>query len=163
VRIESELLVTVGGASPGELDRIETAGFLWFVLLISSSYLGMASALVERLIAEPRGAPGVALAAAVELETVMTALEGIAARLAADGASVDLLTKALLCRYAAQDAISRAVAIAVELLGGMAFIRGEEVSYFAAASRALAFHPPARAKNADLLMQALGGANLIIK
>jgi alkylation response protein AidB-like acyl-CoA dehydrogenase len=163
VCVENELLIAVGGASPGELDRIETAGFLWFVLLISSSYLGMASALVERLIAEPRGEPGVALAAAVELETAMTALEGTAQTLTSEGASIELLAKALLCRYGAQDAINRAVTIAVELLGGMAFIGGEEVSYFASASRALAFHPPARAKNAELLLHALGGANLIIR
>lgn len=163
VRIESDLLVGIGGASPGELDRIEMTGFLWFVLLISSSYLGIASALVERLIAEPRGAPAVALTAASELEMAMAALEGSARALASDGASAELLAKALLCRYGVQDAINRAVATTVELLGGMAFIGGEEVSYFAAASRALAFHPPARAKNAELLMQALAGADLVIR
>lgn len=163
VRVESDLLVTVGGAEPGELDRVESAGFLWFVLLISASYLGMASALVERVIAEQRGEPGLALTAAEELEMAMSALEGTAQRLASEGASVDLLTKALLCRYGVQDAINRAVASAVELLGGMAFIRGEEVAYFASASRALAFHPPGRTKNAGLLVDALRGADLIIR
>jgi alkylation response protein AidB-like acyl-CoA dehydrogenase len=162
VKIESDLLVPIGDADAADLDRVEIAGFLWFVLLITASYLGMASALVEQMLLESRGEEAPRLSAAMELEVSMTSLEGVALRLAADGASADLLVTALLCRYGAQDAISRAVACAVEQLGGMAFIRGADVSYLASASRALAFHPPARAKNARSLVDALGGSPLTI-
>jgi alkylation response protein AidB-like acyl-CoA dehydrogenase len=162
VKVESDLLVPLGNAGVAELDQVETAGFLWFVLLITASYLGTASALVEQVLAEERGEAAARLSAAMELEVAMTSLECVALRLAADGASTDLLATALLCRYGAQDAINRSVAAAVEQLGGMAFIRGEHVSYLASASRALAFHPPARLKNAQQLVNALGGAELVI-
>ncbi len=162
VRIESELLVPMGSAGAGELDQVEVTGFLWFVLLITASYLGIASALVERVLQERRGEAVSQLSAATELEAAMASLECVALRLAAAGASADLLVTALLCRYGAQDAINRSVACSVERLGGMAFIRAEDVSYLASASRALAFHPPARPKNAQLLVNALGGDELLI-
>lgn len=163
VTIESDLLVPFGKAGAPALERVEMAGFLWFVLLITASYLGMASALVERVLEEQRIEAVAKLAAAAELELAMASLEGVAQRLASDGASADLLVRAILCRYGAQDAINRSVARTVEELGGMAFIQGAEVNYLASASRALAFHPPARAKNAQQLADALGGGELIIR
>jgi alkylation response protein AidB-like acyl-CoA dehydrogenase len=162
VKVESELLVAIGSPGAAELDRVEITGFLWFVLLITASYLGIASALVERVLLDKRGEATPRLSAAMELEVAMASLMGIALQLEADGASADLLVTALLCRYGAQDAINRAVACAVEQLGGMGFIRAADVSYLASASRALAFHPPARAKNAQPLLNALGGGQLII-
>jgi alkylation response protein AidB-like acyl-CoA dehydrogenase len=161
VAVEDDLVVTIKGGEGDDLDQIQNAGFLWFELLISASYLGMASALVERVLRERRGEPSVRLAAAAELEAAMASLEGIARAMTAEGApSDDLLSRALLCRYAAQDAIARAVASAVEQLGGMAFIGGQDVTYFASASRALAFHPPPRARTAESIVDALTGAEL---
>jgi alkylation response protein AidB-like acyl-CoA dehydrogenase len=162
VEVESELLVPMGSAAGSELDRVEITGFVWFVLLITASYLGIASALVERVLEASRGEAVSRLSAAMELEAAMASLECVALRLAGEGASADLLVTALFCRYSAQDAINRSVACSTEQLGGMAFIKGEDVSYFASASRALAFHPPARPKNAQLLVNALGGAELVI-
>jgi alkylation response protein AidB-like acyl-CoA dehydrogenase len=162
VKVEDDLLVAVGNVGAGELDRVEVAGFLWFVLLITASYLGIASALVERLLTERRGEASARLAAAMELEVAMSSLAGVALRLEAEGGDAELLLTAILARYGAQDAINRAVACAVEQLGGMSFIRGEDVSYLACASRALAFHPPARPRNAQLLLSALEGEQLII-
>jgi alkylation response protein AidB-like acyl-CoA dehydrogenase len=163
VKIESELVISMGKASVAELDQVEVAGFLWFVLLITASYLGIASALVERVLSEKKYEAAMRLSAAMELEAAMASLEGVALSLTHEGASADLLLRALLCRYATQDAINRAVACAVEQLGGLAFIGGEEVSYLASASRALAFHPPARPKNAQLLLNALDGEQLVIQ
>ena len=163
VAVEEDLVVSLGSATTPVLDALQTAGFLWFELLISASYLGAASALVERLLHSSGGDVTGRLAAATELEATMTALEGVARSLAEqDGADECLLTRALLCRYAAQDSINRAVAIAVEQLGGMAFIRSDEVTYFAAASRALAFHPPARTRTAEAIVTALTGGELCI-
>ncbi len=161
VAVESDLIVTMGSGGAG-LDRVETAGFLWFTLLISASYVGMATALAERVLADAGKDARMRVDVATELEAAMAGLEGLGARLGAGEASSELLTRGLLCRYAAQDAISRAVATAVELLGGMAFIRDDEVSYFASASRALAFHPPGRSKNWHSLAAALAGEELAI-
>jgi alkylation response protein AidB-like acyl-CoA dehydrogenase len=164
VVVENELVVSLGSAATPELDALQTAGFLWFELLISASYTGAASALVEWLLRRSGGDAAGQLAAAVELEATMGALEGIARAMGErDGVDEQLLTRALLCRYVAQDAINRAVAITVEQLGGMAFIRNDEVTYFAAASRALAFHPPPRARTAAAIVSALTGEKLRIE
>jgi alkylation response protein AidB-like acyl-CoA dehydrogenase len=39
----------------GELDELQTIGFIWFELLITSCYVGMAGALVERVLERRRG------------------------------------------------------------------------------------------------------------
>jgi len=54
-------------------------------------------------------------------------------------------------------AIERASARAVELLGGMAFVKSPDVSYLFAASRALAFHPPSRTSIAPAIEDYLMG------
>lgn len=162
VKVESDLIITMGNDDAAALDGVETAGFLWFTLLITASYIGMASALAERVLCDARKDAAARVTVAMELETAIASIEGIGARLGAGDTSADLLTRALLCRYAAHDAIGRAVALAVEQLGGMAFIRDDQVSYFAAASRALSFHPPGRSKNWESLASALSGGELVI-
>ena len=49
---------------------------------------------------------------------------------------------------------------AAELLGGMAFIGADDVSYLLSASRALAFHPPGRLHVAAALDRYLRGRDL---
>ncbi|HEX8067911.1 MAG TPA: acyl-CoA dehydrogenase family protein [Thermoleophilaceae bacterium] len=162
VPVEDELVFPLGTRGPDRLDAVQEAGFLWFALLMTASYLGVASALVERALLAPRGDASLRVGAAAELEAAAASLEGIAHRLAAGEAGSWLLTRALLCRYAAQDAIGRAVASAVEQLGGVAFVSSDDVNHLAGASRALALHPPARPRTADALADALGGAELRI-
>lgn len=163
VAVERELVVPLGGAEQPALDAVQTAAFLWFELLVAAGYVGIASALVERLLRERRGDALARIAAAGELESAMAALDGLARRLGDEQVDQDdLLARALLCRYAAQDAINRATTLALERLGGMAFIGSGEVGYLAAASHALAFHPPARAAAAAAVDAALAGAPLEI-
>lgn len=161
VALDPDLVITVG-TEADELDHMQTAGLLWFEVLITASYIGMASALVDRVLREGRGEAGPRLGVAVELEAAMSSVEGVAHRMIAGDKSPDLLSKALICRFAAQDAIGRSVASAVEQLGGMAFIGAEDVNYFASASRALAFHPPGRMKTAGSIAESLSGAELEI-
>lgn len=163
VPVDSELVVDLGDPSTGLLDAVQATGFVWFELLITASYLGMATALIERLVLEEKGTAGLRAAAVVELEAAMSSLEGVAARMERGDHPTALLTLALACRYAAQDAITRAVASAVEQLGGMAFIRSPEVTYLAAASRALAFHPPSRPRTVSALAAAFAGQALEVK
>jgi alkylation response protein AidB-like acyl-CoA dehydrogenase len=160
VAVEEELVVGAGGGGPSLIDAVQLTGFLWFELLITATYLGVASALVERLLVGVRGDASVRMRAAAELESSMTALDGVARQLGDRTDDGDLLSKALLCRYVAQDAIARATRSAVEHLGGMAFIRSSEIGYLSAAAGALAFHPPARERAASALDAALGGAPL---
>jgi alkylation response protein AidB-like acyl-CoA dehydrogenase len=162
VSVPSMLVSYLG--SPSQLDLIQARGFLWFELLITGSYLGVATALAERCLRDRRGNPTERVILVSELEGAMAALEGIAAAMLDTAANEDqLLARALFVRYAAQGAIERATARAVELLGGMAFINSPEVSYLYSAARGLAFHPPSRTSISTALDQHLYGEPLLIQ
>ncbi|HEY0320667.1 MAG TPA: acyl-CoA dehydrogenase family protein [Pyrinomonadaceae bacterium] len=133
------------------LDAVEAGGFLWFELIVSASYLGVASALVERVIAGGRGDANERTQLAIDLEGAMSALEGVARAMQTADRGEAILVQALFVRFAVQQAIERVSARAAELLGGMAFIKSPDVAYLLAASRALAFHPPSRLSVAPAL------------
>jgi len=157
-----ETLVSYFG-SPTQLDVIQARGFLWFELLITASYLGIASALVERSLAAGRGNPAERVLLTIETEGAIAALEGIGHAMEKEDESQDgLLARALFVRFATQRAIERSTAHAVELLGGMAFINSPEIAYLYSAARGLAFHPPSRLAISTGLDQYLSGERLVI-
>jgi alkylation response protein AidB-like acyl-CoA dehydrogenase len=133
------------------LDAVEAGGFLWFELLVSASYLGVASALVERVLAGKRGDAVERTQLAIDAEGAMTALEGVARAMQTGERGEGILVQSLFVRFFVQQAIERISARATELLGGMAFIGSPDVAYLLAASRALAFHPPSRTSVAPAL------------
>jgi alkylation response protein AidB-like acyl-CoA dehydrogenase len=126
------------------LDTVEAGGFLWFELLVSASYMGVVSSLVERVLAAGRGSAHERTQLACEVEGAMAALEGVARAMQTGERGEAILVQSLFVRYFVQQAIERASALAAELLGGMAFISSPDVAYLLSAGRALAFHPPSR-------------------
>lgn len=147
---------------PNEPDPVQVRGFLWFELLISATYVGIASALVERSLHAGKGNVSDRVQAATEVEGAMAALEGVARALMEGGCGPDTLARALFVRFAVQQAITRAAGLAAECLGGLAFVRTPDVGYLLAATRALAFHPPARAGMSPALAHYLAGEPLVI-
>ncbi|WP_128377271.1 acyl-CoA dehydrogenase family protein [Streptomyces cavernae] len=162
VEVPTELLVRTEVTADGELDRLNTLGFVWFEALMTAAYLGAASALVERTLANPRTSAAVRAQAATAVESVALMLEGLAAKAAEGPVGDDVLAHALVCRYAAQDAISRVLDSCVEALGGMAFVSSGDIAYLNSACRALAFHPPSRARMAEPLAAYFTGGPLRI-
>jgi alkylation response protein AidB-like acyl-CoA dehydrogenase len=168
---ESDEVVLVGVEIPGdllffpekeaELDDVEVAGYLWFQLLVSASYVGVATSLVQRVYAQRKGVPTERMLLGAELEGAMSALEGIAWARGAGEPAHELLPRALLVRYSIQRALERVTMGAAELLGGMSFIAAPDVAYLLAATRALAFHPPSRMSSAEPLDRYLGGERLL--
>jgi alkylation response protein AidB-like acyl-CoA dehydrogenase len=160
VEVPHELIVRTETGPGDALDDIQLSGFVWFEMLMTASYLGAASALVERALHSVKGAAAERVALVSELEACMSAVEraAMAAELGEQGEAV--LLRTLQIRYATQHAIERVTALAMELLGGMAFIRSPEAAYLAAAARALAFHPPARLRMSEALLDALDGRPL---
>ena len=75
----------------------------------------------------------------------------------------DELAHALFVRYAVQRAIERATTLAVELLGGMAYVSSSEISYLYAAARCLAFHPPSRQSAASAVGKYLAGDSFVVE
>ncbi|MEU5366079.1 acyl-CoA dehydrogenase family protein [Streptomyces sp. NPDC005925] len=156
---EQQVMRTELGDS-GELDELQTVGFIWFEMLISASYLGIASALAERVTTAGRGSVSERAQLVTRLETASLLLEGVA-RMIEDGETDNAaLGKSLVARYGAQDAIGETVRRAVELLGGMAFISSGDVGYLAAASNGLSFHPPSRSSFAEPFVEHVGGKPL---
>ncbi|MEU6731897.1 acyl-CoA dehydrogenase family protein [Streptomyces physcomitrii] len=156
---EQQVMRTELGDS-GELDQLQTVGFIWFEMLISASYLGIASALAERVTTAGRGSVSERAELVTRLETAALLLEGVA-RMIQDGETGNAaLAKSLVARYGAQDAIGDTVRKAVELLGGMAFISSGDVGYLSAASNGLSFHPPSRSSFAEPFVEHIGGKPL---
>jgi alkylation response protein AidB-like acyl-CoA dehydrogenase len=152
VAVDPGMVVRSRDGSTADFGGTQVSSCIWFELLITASYLGIASTLAERLLEAQTGDLAQQAAAVIELEAAMASLDSVARRVM-DGQSA-LLPTTLACRYACQDAITRAVAITVEQLGGMAFVSSGEVGYLAAASHALAFHPPPRTRTAPALAEA---------
>jgi alkylation response protein AidB-like acyl-CoA dehydrogenase len=141
------------------MGPVQSRGFVWFELLISASYVGAASALVERVLTRERGHEADRVRLVADLDAVTAALER-ASQLSGDD-QFDL-ARALSVRYHAEDTVARVAGEAAGLLGGMGFISSNDVSYLMSACRALAFHPPARASAADSLASYLAGSRLVI-
>jgi alkylation response protein AidB-like acyl-CoA dehydrogenase len=147
---------------PGRLNPVQDRGFLWFELLSTASYLGMASALVERVLLSERGSATERVSLATEVEGAMAALEGVARAVRPGEWGNDELARMLLVRYAVHGALGRAASLAVELLGGITFIRSPEVSYLLAAVHVLPLHPPPRLSAVKSLNEYLLGSPLVL-
>lgn len=143
--------------------RYLVAGLIWFELLITASYLGIGSGLVERVLIAGKGEALTRARLCGELEAAMSAIEGIASTMLDGDRTRELLARTLFVRHTVQQALSRSAAAAVELLGGMAFIGSSEVAYLASAIHALAFHPPSRAASGEALAAYLNGDPLELR
>ena len=146
VHVPDELAIRSTAEDADRLDDLQTAGFTWFELLTTSSYIGMASALVAQVLERGRGGDADRAALAITLDAAVNLAEGTARALDGDDRidGDEAVAAVLVARYAAQDLLARVVDTAAELLGGLAFIRSPDVAYLVAAVRALAFHPPSR-------------------
>ncbi|MFZ5635603.1 MAG: acyl-CoA dehydrogenase [Pseudomonadota bacterium] len=160
--IVDEKMISYSG-DKAELDHVQLSGFVWFELLLTASYLGAASRLLEMLIEAPRANGYDIVHTASKLECSASALDSLAARFESESIDLgDLLGRILLTRYATQDAIDAVACRCGEALGGMRFIMDAEISYLIAATKALAFHPPSRASMQANLQDWLRGEKLVL-
>ncbi|WP_019890219.1 acyl-CoA/acyl-ACP dehydrogenase [Streptomyces purpureus] len=162
VLVPEELLVRTASPSGQRMDAVQTAGFVWFELLMTGSYLGAASGLVERVLLNDRVPEHERVGLLIELEGAMAAAEGIARRVDAEGPDEATLADSLYVRYCAQDAIARVVPRAVELSGGLNFMASDDVGRLAASAGGLSLHPPARPQMTGPLAAHLAGDPLTI-
>ncbi|MCG7537518.1 acyl-CoA dehydrogenase family protein [Pseudoalteromonas sp. OOF1S-7] len=145
VEVHPELVFELGLEFKGKLDDLQTYGFIWFELLLTTSYLGAAMSLVERVFENARGDAAARVALATELKGVSMLLDSVAQELDSGSDRNECLAHALIARYQVTDAIHRSIVKSVELLGGIAFIKCPEISYLSSAAQAISFHPPSRA------------------
>nr|WP_145490641.1 MULTISPECIES: acyl-CoA dehydrogenase family protein [Streptomyces] len=162
VELDPQMVVTTEVTADAVPDSLNVAGFLWFELLLTAGYLGVVSALVERVLAKPGGFGGDPTPFLVDVEAAMLAVEAVAMAMETEAWDDTLLVRALHARYAAQDAIARTAPRCLSALGGMAFIGSPDGTYLASAAAGLGFHPPSRARMAGPLREHLDGARLRI-
>ncbi|WP_280447713.1 acyl-CoA dehydrogenase family protein [Nocardia cyriacigeorgica] len=163
VFVDDRLIVPAGSGPDGGLDDLQTVGFIWFEMLITACYLGMASGLVERVFATNRASATDRAELGIRLESATMLLERIA-RLIADGHTGNReLTEALVARYAAADAIGSVAVQALSVLGGMAFITEPDIGYLATACQCVRFHPPGRRAMDAAVTAALSGETLRVE
>ncbi len=158
VRVEDELMIRPRLDPGSNLDNLQTVGLVWFSLLVSAGYVGVATALVERVLDHGVADPATRGAVALELESAYLALERVAMEVDEGHTDNDTLAAALTVRYAAQRSVADAVSRSVGLLGGMAFIGSPEVAALASSATAFQFHPPSVRAGTAALDAWLGGA-----
>ncbi|MFE6281484.1 acyl-CoA dehydrogenase [Streptomyces sp. NPDC057877] len=146
VLVPPELLLRTTAPAGQRLDELQTAGLIWFQVLMTGSYLGAASALVERVLLNDRIPEHERVRLFVETEATMATAEGVARRVDAGDLGESALAQALYVRYGVQDALARIVPRAVELLGGLNFMTSDEVGHLAASANGLSLHPPSRSR-----------------
>ena len=145
------------------LDPVEVAGYIWFQMALTSTYLGMVSRLVERVLQSGKGPVEERGMLVAQVEAQMAAVDGIALGLSHGVDRELLLARSLSTRFSAQMVVEQVAMRAAELLGGMAFIGQGEVGYLLAASRAMAFHPPGRLHSTRALDSFMTGGSLDVK
>ncbi|MEU5865318.1 hypothetical protein ABZ815_29410 [Nonomuraea sp. NPDC047529] len=146
----------------GQLHVLLTASFAWYQLLMTGSRLGAASALVERVLLDDRVPESERVRLMVETEGAMSAAEAVACRIDAGGPDESTLADSLHVRYCVQDALSRVVPRAVELLGDLDPTASDEVGHLATCANELALQPPARTRMTGPLAAYLAGGPLTI-
>ncbi|OZD19430.1 acyl-CoA dehydrogenase [Rhodococcus sp. 06-156-3C] len=135
----------------------EMTGYLWFGMLISANYLGAATMLLEKMLAQDKGDYEGYTRAAAEIENSIAAIESVARAVDDGERGQDISARLLFCRIAIRDALVRASSTAMESLGGIGFITSPDIGYLAAALQAYAFHPPSRRSISETLAKYHGG------
>lgn len=137
------------------------AALVWFELLIAASYLGTCAALLERGLGAAK-APARLAEAVAEIEAATYALEAVGARVDDSGRAAGMIGQALAVRVAAQRTVVRVSSIALEALGGGAFVGSGDIAYLHSASCCLMFHPPSREAAAESILEFLRGEEVRI-
>ena len=89
---------------------------MWFELLMTSSYLGIAYGLLEDALATPRASDATVVNAWAQLASTKAALAHLASQLDAGVGDDQLLGQMLLCRYQLQAAMPAVGAGCLEAL-----------------------------------------------
>ncbi|MFE3986079.1 acyl-CoA dehydrogenase family protein [Nocardia tengchongensis] len=158
----SEQLIVFTDQRPGtQMDDVQMRGWTWFEVLAAASYIGVAGALVERVVEAGRGSAVEVGLLHVRLESAMAAVENLARQMDDTSSTAEQrLAQSLIVRFAAQDTVMAVAAEAAALVGGLRFIQDQTVGYLLQAVRAMAFHPPSRDRALTAVSQYMAGGPL---
>ncbi|WP_318433939.1 acyl-CoA dehydrogenase family protein [Photobacterium leiognathi] len=133
------MLVNVDGK---QAYHAHLAGFAWFELITSVSYLGMAFGLIEKVAAMGRLEGRDKLDCFCQLESQYLALKSIARDI--DNTSESTLAESLIVRYHTQKVITDVASLALSRVGGIHYIKDSYFATLAQVLHAFNYHPPAK-------------------
>jgi alkylation response protein AidB-like acyl-CoA dehydrogenase len=162
VLVSPEHIIQPDPEFAAQMENLTTVGLIWFQLTVCATYVGIASALVDKVLDRARGSVSDRAAVAVKVESAAALTEGLARRIMDGETDNDTLAAALVTRFAVQDAVLASTAQAVELLGGMAYVGSPDVAYLAAAAHGIAFHPPSRTSMAGGMVDYYAGYPVVV-
>lgn len=135
-----------------------SSAFIWFEIMISASYLGVLSAMFERICNERRGDDTYRVKILSGIRICMLALENIAKEIDGGNLSEYNVSSSLLARFETQRRIMEYASMITEEVGGMSFLTNPEFRYILGVVRALAYHPPSfRSSSKHIDCYELGG------
>ncbi|MFJ4953083.1 acyl-CoA dehydrogenase family protein [Streptomyces sp. NPDC088760] len=145
------------------LDTLQTVGFVWFELLVTSAYTGAVGRLAQSALSSGRGSTTDRASLVTGVEAAAGLAENVARTVDAHVIGNPELAAALTARYAVQELLVGTADLAAELLGGLAFAASPDTGHLLAVSRALAFHPPSRTATAQALLDHHAGEPLRVQ
>ncbi|MEU1013729.1 acyl-CoA dehydrogenase family protein [Streptomyces sp. NPDC005890] len=145
------------------LDTLQTVGFVWFELLVTSAYTGAVGRLAQSALRSGRGSTTDRASLVTGVEAAAGLAENVARTVDAHVVGNPELAAALTARYAVQELLVGTADLAAELLGGLAFAASPDTGHLLAVSRALAFHPPSRTATAQALLDHHAGEPLRVQ
>lgn len=163
VHVPDELMLRPQVELGSGLDTLQTVGFVWFELLVTSAYTGAVARLAEAAVAGGRGSATDRAALVTGMEAAAGLAENVARQVDAGPVGNDELAASLTARYAVQDLLVDVADRAAEVLGGLAFACSPDIGSLLAVSRALAFHPPSRTASAQALLDHCAGEPLRVR
>ncbi|MGC0419077.1 acyl-CoA dehydrogenase family protein [Embleya sp. AB8] len=162
VHVPEHLVIRGTPDDPSRLDDLQEKTFVWFELLITSAYVGAASMLTEAVMRRERGSVTDRAALGIQVEAAVGLTEGTARALRDGVTGEESVAAALTARFAVQKSLAAVQELAVELLGGIGFIKSPEIAYLSSALHPLAFHPPGRTSSSPHLVEYFNGGPLRI-
>ena len=150
VRVEADMDFLTSENDPDDVH--EMTGYIWFGLLISSGYLGVAARLVEALAARGTVDPKLFASVLAEVETMRTSLLAVAAAFDSGERGGDLSARLALVRWSMREALVRVQSGVREGVGGFAYMQDPELAYAFEALQVFGYHPPSRRDTAEKLL-----------
>jgi hypothetical protein len=146
VTVAADCALGPGGDAAGSRGRLavthgEIALSCLFQVLVSASYLGMASRVCEIVLQRRSGTAAERVEILSRLETAALSIYRLADVLETRKLSGYLLAQSMLVSLNASAQIALAVASSIRVMGG-SFLASPEAQYLALATRCLDFHPP---------------------
>lgn len=149
--------VLLGDKDDAEMNEIvsagEVGGLCWFEIMACTSYLGAVSAMAEHVLHNSNADVSERAQMGGDIETAQCALDGAVRLILTEPHDQALLARVLMVRYSLQKVIALTAMYASEMVGGLAFIKNNEMSTLLTACRFLAFHPISRKAAEPMLAQ----------